>query len=513
MRFARLARNTALLFARQLLVLVINLYAVSEVVSALGLSDFGLFSVIVSVVTVVAFLPGALSAVTQRYFAFAIGNGDPTHLKRIHDASLALYGGAILLSVLGLETLGTWFVASELQIDADRMAAAQVLFQFTVVSFCLSSMSGFYFSIMMAHEDMHLFATFSVLDAVLRLAAVVSLSFLTGDVMIHYGALLCLSAFIMLALSWGYSSRRYKECRAGGTRISISILREMVTFVGWTVFGQLTTVARTQAITILINQAFNPITVAARALAVTVSSQALSFSANFSAALHPPIIKSYAADAGDSTYELVYFGSKITFYFVWLATLPLIVFAPSVFRIWLDTYPEDAILFTRLGLIENAIMAVSVPLMTLVRATGRVQFYELSLGFLQLTILLGSWIMITSGHPPYSVYVVAIVINIVMFFVRLQIAKNLTGLPLGSYFRFVVVPISAVVASSTVPLVPIFLFSSQNSSTRSDFDLAVVALTCLLPVLTVYSVGLSRAEKHTLHRLAREVVARTRGKK
>ncbi|MDP0947705.1 hypothetical protein Q6282_30170, partial [Klebsiella pneumoniae] len=74
------------------------------------------------------------------------------------------------------------------------------------------------------------------------------------------------------------------------------LLREIIDFTGWTIFGAISTVARTHAITLLLNQSFSPAVVAARALAVQIASQVNIFSGNFNTSLYPPIIKSYAAD-------------------------------------------------------------------------------------------------------------------------------------------------------------------------------------------------------------------------
>ncbi len=510
MSSARLAKNTAALFARQIIVLAINLYTVRTVLAALGINDFALFNVIVNLVMIGSFLPGALGMITQRYFSFAMGAGDAAALKRVHDAGLVLCAGVTLLIILGLETVGTWFVAHRLVVDPDRLFAAQMLFQLTVLSFVIGNFSGFYASIVMAHEDMHIAALFSVMDAILRLGAVLAIGLVAADGVIVYGLLLCAVSVVLTAAYWIFCARRYQECRQGRIGLEIATLREMLGFAGWTLFGQITTISRNQAITILINQAFNPATVAARTLAVSVSAQVLTFSTNFSAALHPPIIKAHAAGEKAQMFSMIFTGSKITFFLVWMATLPIMSAMPGILALWLGAHPDQTVLFTRLGLIENAVMAISIPLMTAVRATGRMRLYEISLGVLQLLILLFSWLLVRAGYPAHSVYLVAIVVNLVMFAVRLAIASRLTGLPVAAYLRDVLLPVLLVVAvSSGLILAILHLTPSAEDLSPTPSALGAVALICLLPPCVIYALGLTLGERRTLNAMIRGWLAKS----
>ncbi len=513
MTSGRLAKNTAALFVRQILILGVNLITIRALLGALGITDFALFNVIVNVVMIGSFLPLALATITQRYFAFAIGQDDQAALKRVHDAGLALCAAATILAVLGLETVGAWFVAGHLAVEPDRLFVAQVLFQLSALSFVISNFSGFYTSVIMAHEDMHVAAMFAVMDAVLRLGAVLAITTFAADRLILYGLLLCGISLIYAIAQWVFCIRRYAECRVARIRFERKTLREMLGFAGWTVFGQITTISRNQAVTILINQAFNPATVAARALSVSVSAQALNFSTNFSAALHPPIIKAHAAGEAAQMFRLICTGSKITFFLVWLVTLPLIAVMPGILGLWLGTYPEETVLFTRLALVENAIVAISFPLMTAVRAAGQVRFYELALGTLQFLVLLVSWLLVRAGYPAYWVYLVAIAVNLVMFAVRLSIVSHLTGLPVGDYLRQVLLPVLWVVAISTGLVgALLWLVPAAASLPLVPAPLAVAALILAVPACVILALGLTRGERQTVLGMIRRRLARFGGR-
>jgi len=510
---SRLAKNTVALFARQIFIIFINLYTIRVILKNLGVEDFALYNVILNVVMIGSFLTISLNTMVQRFFAFAMGNDSRFSLKQVHDAGLVLTLLAAVVSIVGFETIGLWFVGHELVIAPERFAAAQILYQLLGLAFVFSLFSTFHSSVIMAHEDMHAFALISVLDAILRLAAAVTLTFFATDHLVLYGALFAGVALILALNFFAYSYRRYEECRWRGISLEVPLLREMLGFSGWTIFGQITTVSRNQAVTILVNQAFNPATVAARAISTSVGAQILTFSRNFSLALQPPIIKAYAAGEHEQTAELIHFGSKVTFFLVWMATLPVIATAPGILHLWLGNPPTETVLFTQLALIENAIVAISLPLMTAVRATGRVRLYELVLGTLQALVLILSWVAIKFGAAAYVVYVIAIVINLLMLAARLWITRLLVGLPLGPYTRSVLVPVFLVVTVSSGAVFGLLQFVPQAARLMPGVvSLGAVALVFALPVFVIGMFGLSARERAFILSAIRRKLSKSQGK-
>ncbi len=77
----RIARNTLLLYFRQILIMLVSLYTVRIVLNVLGEEDYGIYNVTAGVVTMFGFLSGAMATASQRYFAFDLGNGDTEHLS------------------------------------------------------------------------------------------------------------------------------------------------------------------------------------------------------------------------------------------------------------------------------------------------------------------------------------------------------------------------------------------------------------------------------------------------
>lgn len=495
----RIAKNSVVLFVRQIVMVLISLYTVRLLLQKLGITDFGLMNVTLSVVMLVSFVNGSLSMITERYLAFAIGEASKRNLRRYFDAcfSLALLCAITILVILW--TLGAWFVTNELVIAPGRFESVTTLYQFLIVYVVLNTFTTLYSSVMIAHEDMHVFAFFTVLQAVLRLGAAVMIGTLGFDILVEYGILLLGALIIGVGGQVLYCLRYYDECTQVRMRPDMTTLREMVTFTRWTLFGQFTTVCRTQAITLLINQGFNPATVAARALSFTIYAQVQAFSQNFLAALNPPITKAYASGDRAETFSLIFFGSRVAFFLSWIVTLPLIALLPGILDIWLGVYPDETVLFTRLALVEGLILSISFPLMTAIRAVGDMRAYELMLGGLQILVLVFSWLLVRKGFPAYSVFIVAILINIAMFFVRLWLANRLVGLNVSAYARSVVLPVGVTAVASAAVVVALMMSIPDSTALALSFvSLAAASAILLSAPVCVYALGLSRGERGAL---------------
>jgi O-antigen/teichoic acid export membrane protein len=483
----RIARNTLMLYSRQMLNLLVSLFTIRIVLNTLGVVDYGIYNVIGGVVTLFSFLNVAMASATQRFFSFALGQGDGEKLKRLFTVNWIIYGSIALLALILLETVGLWFVTHELKIPPERVSAAHWVYQCSLVALVVGVLTTPLTAIITAHEDMHLLAYVSVAEAVMKLATALLLMVIPWNKLELY-ALLLLGAILIRSATFSIiCTRKYEECQYRKFYWDKTLLREIVGFTSWTLFGQLTTVGRTQAITILLNQVFNPVVVAARAIANTITAQINVFAYSFNVGLYPPIIKYYAANNKPQMFSLIIHGSKITFFLLWIFALPLIVEMEMILHLWLKTVPAEAVLFTRLALVEVLITAISMPVITAARAPGRMKIYELPLGSIQILLFLTAWLVLKNGGPAYSVYLVAIGANLLMFVVRLLIVHKLIGLPVMRFIRHSVIPLGGIVILSGLPSFLLHAYLPRNLVCSALSILTSMALASLC----MYYMGLN----------------------
>lgn len=497
-RNKRIAKNTLLLYVRLLITMAVSLYTVRVVLNTLGVEDYGLYNVVGGVVALLSFLPSGMASATQRFFSHALGQQDQDKLNRVFGVNTLIYLGIGAVALVVLKTGGMWFVENHLRVPQDRYDAVVSLFSIAAITFTVTVLKAPFMAIIVAHEDIKLYAYLAIIDSLLKLGAVALLLHLPGEKILVYGLLLLGVSVIDALLYLLICFHRYRECHISNIRWDTRLAKEVVGFTGWTLFGQLTTVARGAGVTVLLNQYFSPVVIAARAIAQTIAGQSNMLAAQFNTSLYPPIIKAYAAEKKEDMYGLVINGSKGTFYLMWILALPIYLEMEAILTLWLKAPPDYTVTFARLTLIEALILAISLPLTTAARAPGKMAAYESILGTLQFSILLASWAFLAAGYGPKSVFYIAIAINVIMFFVRLEIVSRLTALPVRAYLRGTMPPVLSVVVFSGA-------LSTVLTSRLPEGVLflgASITLVMLINLVGIYYLGLPRTIRDSIMRFA-----------
>lgn len=420
----RIARNTLLLYFRQILIMAVSLYTVRVVLNVLGAEDYGIYNVVAGVVTMFGFLSGAMATASQRYFSFDLGKGDTENLKKTFSVTLTIYALLALLIVILAETVGLWFVYNKLVIPLERLTAAKWIYQAAVASFLFTLITTPYMSAIIAHENMDVYAYVSIVEVVLKLGIVFLLQVLPFDKLIVYGFLLLAVAVINTSLYRLYCVKKYTECRFRFLWDK-KLFIEIFSYTGWNTFGAAVGVFKFQLVNILLNQYFSPVLIAARGIASQVNSAVSSFAINFSNAVRPQIIKLYAAEQKKEMLTFMFTSARYTFFLMFLLAVPLCFEMNSVLGLWLKNVPENTVIFTQLLLIDVMIDSISYNLGIGIQATGRIKWYQIIIGGLLMLNLPVSWILLALGFVPTSVFIVGIVITFIAFICRLFFLKYL----------------------------------------------------------------------------------------
>ncbi|WP_197437629.1 MATE family efflux transporter [Polaribacter sp. BAL334] len=485
----QIVNNTIMLYIRQILVLLVSLYTVRITLDVLGVEDFGLYNVVGGIVLLLSFLSGTMASATQRFFSFALGENDFEKLKRTFSVNLIFYLVLGLISLVLLETLGIWYIKNKLIIPFERYDAVIYLYHFSTISFIATLLTAPFTAIIIAHEDMRIYAYVAIVEVLLKLGVVFLLIYVVADKLPLYGFLIFLVTFLNLLIYIIICLKKYNECQFKRYYWDKKLFKQILNYTGWTLFGQLSTVFRTHAVTILLNQSFSPIAVASRAIATNISGRINMFASSFNLGLYPSIIKSYSSGNKDRMFELIFNGSKLTFSLMWIFALPLLIEMETILGLWLKEVPEFAILFTRLALIESLIVSISLPLTTAARAPGNMKQYELILGCMQILIFFTSWIFVSIGYPAYSVFIIAIIFNFMMFIVRLYIVSNLIGINVNHYLKQVLFPVIMIIFISAVLsfCVDFIIKESIILSILNSF------ISFLITSICIYFIGLNRS--------------------
>lgn len=409
----RIAKNTVMLYIRMLFTMGVSLYTSRVVLATLGVNDYGIYNVVGGIVVVLSFLNVSMAGAVQRFLNIELGKNDYKALFDVFHTSRVIHIGiSIFIFLLG-ESIGVWFLNTCMNIDSDRMLAANYVFQSALLSFIFTVISVPYNAEIIAHEKMSAFAYISVVEAVSKLAIVYLLLIFPFDKLIVYSILTtCLSISICFVYI-KYCMNQFEECKIIKVSYNRNILKSILSFSSWTIFGSLGTISHTQGISIIINMFFGVTVNAAQGIANQVTSIVNQFVYNFMTALNPQIVKTYAAGDYETMHSLVMRGSRMGICLVSLFAVPLYFEVPLLLELWLEEVPEYTTKFIRVILLTSLSLAYAIPLATSRSATGNIKMYQIVLTSMAWMHLPLAWLFYYWGYAPQSaMYVYLIIVNI-----------------------------------------------------------------------------------------------------
>ena len=487
----RLAKNTVLLYGRTIIVMFISLYVSRLILNVLGVSDYGVYNAVGGMVGMFVLISGSLVAATQRYISYELGKGDEGNPSYIFSLSMGLHLLIALVIILLAETLGVWFLNTYMNLPPERMAAANWVFQFSVLAFVINLVTIPYNAIIIAQERMGVFAVISIVEALLKLGFAFILLVAFKDKLVYYSLSMAVVPLAVFGLNCVYCRKVFRNCSHFKFITRPSDYLQIGSFVGWNFIGSTATVLSKQGVNVLLNMFCGVIVNAGRGIATQVDNAVNQFINSFTTAIRPQITKTYAAREYNECFDLVNQGTKLIMYLTLLFVIPLTLRTEEILTIWLKTVPDYAVLFTRLSFLILTMDALSTPLYYLMLATGRIKYYQIVVGSLALLTFPLTWIALKLGMKPEITYYILFCIDIARWVFQLLFLRKLANLDIEYYLKKSMLP---------VVLVMLITIAAGILANRIIPDtvlgvLLLLAATTLILVIAVLTIGLTRSER------------------
>ena len=104
----RLAKNTLMLYARMLLVMLVTLYTSRVVLRVLGVEDYGIYSIVGGVVVSFSILSNAMSGAISRFITFSLGQGDIEKVRKLFGVAVTIQFCIGALIIVCAEIVGLY---------------------------------------------------------------------------------------------------------------------------------------------------------------------------------------------------------------------------------------------------------------------------------------------------------------------------------------------------------------------------------------------------------------------
>lgn len=492
----RIAKNTLMLYVRMFVVMAISLYTSRVVLRTLGVDDYGIYNVVGGFVAMLAYLNSVFVSATQRFISFTLGEGDKEKLRRVFLTAVSVHLVIAGLILIVAETFGLWFINEKLQIDPERMVAANWVYHCSVFSLIATVINIPYRSSIISHEHMHFYAVIGIVEVALKLVIVFLLLWLPGDKLIVY-ALLHFAISLLVPLWSMFYCRRFEECQMG-FGIDKPLFKEMFSYSGWVLVGGLGFSFKDHFSNIIMNLFLGTAINAARGVATQVNGIVMSFAENFLTSLSPQITKQYASGNLERSHELVVTGARLAFFLMSLVAIPLIINVDYVLKLWLGVVPEYTNVFIIITLISSTFHATSKTLTVSLQATGNIKVFQIGVAVIMLSELPIAYLLLKMEYPPYYVMMPAILTSIIAIIFRGIIFKrqvpefNLRNYCVELFIKCLPLMVLCFMVS--------YLINRLFSITIGTFLLST-CISLLIILAAIYFIGLNKKEKNLVQQL------------
>lgn len=472
-----------------ILLLCIKLYTSRIVLEALGVEDYGIFVVVGGTIAMLSFFTGTLSTAISRYLTFSLGTNHSIELRKTFSTSFTVMIIIALFLFIIAETIGPLFVKNILSIPVGRETAAIWCLHCSILVFVINLLYVPFNALIIAHERMVAFSYISIVEVILQFSVALSITISTNRLEI-YSFLLVIVAIVIFLTYLTYCKIHFAEC---SLQLSFdkSLIRGILSFSGWNLIGTGVYILNTQGINLLSNVFFGVTINAARGISDHVQSVLQQFVMNFTTALNPQIVKSYAKSDFKYMNELVCKGAKYSLYLSFIVAIPFLFETEMILKIWLGNYPPYSPTFVRLTVICAIIDFVGNTTARAVWATGNVKEYYIKTGIVSILVLPLSYIAFKLwGDPKLSYYVFAFIYSILIP-LRLYILKKLVNFSPLFFLKTVLgVCIKVLVLSLVFPTIAWYLLPA------TAFRMVILTIgSIMLTVLFAYLVGMTSNER------------------
>lgn len=479
----RIAKNTLMLYFRMLFSMLVSLYTSRVVLQVLGVEDYGIYNVVGGFVAMFSLLSSSLSVAIQRFLTFELGKNENLHLSEVFSTSINLLLFLSLLIIILAESFGLWYINNVLNYPPQRVNAVNVIFQISLITFIINLLSIPYSSLLAAYEKFNVYALVSILEVVLKLIVVLVLEYFSFDKLIIYSLLLLLVAIIIRMIYVIYINKSFHDIRYK-IKIDFGIVREMFGFTAWNFLGTISWFGKKQVLDLLFNL-YHGVTInAARAIATQVANATSLFVNSFTTAVNPQITKSYSVGDMQTTNNLIFKASKLSYFLLLLLAVPILLNIDLLLNFWLGVVPPFSVDFSRIEVLVVLLDSISMPLITLVLATGKVRNYQLLISGTSIALLPISFFMLKWGLSPTTVLSINVVHSIIAFIFRLIILKKETDFPVNPFcsnvcFPILKVTILALLLSYIVVVLPGDSFVIMLVRLVMSFIITIIIILCV----------------------------------
>lgn len=465
----RIFLNILATYGRSLYALVIGIFCGRWSLMALGEVDYGLMGVVGGLTVFIAFINNLLGSTTSRFYAVAVGKaggGEDVEAgveecRQWYSIAIVIHTVVPTILMIAGYPIAEWTVRNFLTIPQDRISDCVWVLRCVCLTCYLSMVSVPFNAMYIAKQYIAELTIYQFITSTLN---VVFLYYMINHPrvwLVPYAVWTCVLGLVPSLVIAVRAVCIFPECRfRRGYCLDFRKLKEIVSYSGWMIIGGIAMVLRGQGVAILVNKFFGPSVNASMHIANTVNSHAMTLTASIQNAMAPVINQAVGAGNYDLVRTLSFRFCRLSMVFSLIFLVPLSLELPFIIKLWLKSPPDFVVVLCWIMLLISFVDKNTLGHGMAVMAYGKVKWYQIVLGGLNMfTIPLG-WIFCIIGLNVYWVGVAMLITWTLLSFGRLIFAKVYLQMGIRKWLFEVALPvlvtggISAVIGATPLFLMP-----------------------------------------------------------
>lgn len=475
-----IAKNTLYMYFRMFITMLVGLYTSRVVLRILGVDDFGIYNVVGGLVVLFSFINSGMAAGTQRHLSYELGKKDG-NIKLIYSASYHIHIGVACVVLVFAETLGLWFLNTQMNFPENRMQVINWVYQISVVNCIVNTLRVPDNAAILAYERMSFYAYMGILEALLKLAIVFLLYIIPHDKLVVYSVLILVVSLIINLFFLFFCHNKLSDIKFAWVN-DRTTYKYLLGFSMWALFGSVANVFLQQGINIIANIFFGVAMNAAIGIANQVNSHVFALTNGFQQAFAPQLTKVQASHDRLRQSELICLSAKFSYFITLVIVCPMVLNMDYILYLWLGQYPDHTSEVSKIMLYGVLIETLSGPLWITIFATGKIQAYQFVISVLLLMNIPISYVGGLLGMTVETMYLIRNIIYVAALLVRLGFMKKMIDFDIKRFVSQTLLPIFAVtvIISALYLIVPHGFLDCKSFVRFTLLGIAEVSLVSLV---------------------------------
>ena len=476
-----------------IVVTAMGLYTARIVLAQLGEENYGIFGVIAGVIAFMGFLTTSMSGATSRFITFEIGKGNKSEIREVFNSAMTIHISLAVLVVIAGETVGLYLLNNALKLPLHRMGAANVVYQFTVLSTAVSILQYPHEAMVMAYERMHIYSYLELLSVTLKLLIVYLIQISGFDRLVTYSFLLLCVSILIAVMYRGYCRRQFP---CGRLRFSPKSdhIKGMLKFSTIDLYGNAAVTAKDQGMMYAVNYFFGTLYNVGTSMAWTVNGILVGITQTGTIVFTPQIIKQYSQGNLEAMQKAMGNSIKFTLMAMAVVSVPIGLEGEMVFKLWLGTVPLYGVEFLRLITLQSFYPVINNVLNYAIHANGNIKQLTYINGSLFMGIPLTTMLVFYSGGGILWAMGVDIIFLIIIIGSAFRIVHRLIpALDIQGLLRTLTLTI-IILTASLLPVV--YIYNTLEAGVLKFIYEAITYFTCVGVLSWIFL--LSNGEKYYL---------------